>query len=301
MDCDLLLSWMTHIGEGSWTRFRNAVGELSERDGDVSNLCRRLRISLSDLGFADFFIEDTQQWKILPPLLGGLVAQENVAALCGSRTPDLIDSLKTLAESHGCRINVETIPDCPTLIYVAGSLEKLREVADQIEVSFEPNLSAILAQKLTPISMRLDNATQELAPLNWKTRSFDFRTRTWVEKLLPNSACEYTPTHGRPKYFYRKQDKLLRISKRESLYAAAMLKRVKLLEYDPAVNRLQVPLFAPLPESYSRLACLCSGRPAVVADGRITYGGVPPDIAAVLMVAAGQPHPGLELVARAGR
>lgn len=302
MDCDLLLSWMTHIGEGSWVRFRNAVGELAGRDADLSDLCRRLRIGLSDLGFANFFVEDTQRWRMLPPLLGGLALQDGAAVLCGSRTPILVESLKRSAVLRGCELDMEKPEVCPTLIRVSGGMEQVAEVADDIEASFEPNLSAILAQGLAPIKGSLDNAPQEPAPLNWKVRSLEFRTGTWVDELLRNSACEYTPTYGRSKYFvHLKRGKLLRFSKRESVYVAAMLNGVRLVEYDGAAKRLKVPLFAPLPESYSRVACLCSGRPAEIDDGRITYGGVPPELAAFLMVAVGQPHPGVEFLAGRGR
>jgi hypothetical protein len=302
MDCDLLLTWMTHIGEGSWARFRNAVEELAGSDGDLSDLCRRLRMGLSDLGFAEFFVEETQRWKTLPPILGRIAAQDGAAVFCGGRSPIVVDSLTSAAELHGCQSFVERPRDCPALIRIVGAPEKMAVVADQIGVAFEPNLPAILAAKLVPMPDRMANAPRESAPLNWKVHSFDFRKRHWVDKLLPNSACEYTPAYGPSRYFvHRKRGRLLRLSKRESLYVAAMLNGVRLVEYERATRVLSVPLFAPLPESYSRTACLCSGRPADVADGRITYGGVPPDLAAILTVAAGQAHPAIESTAGTGR
>ncbi len=302
MDCDLLLAWMTHVGEGSWARFRSAVEELAGSDADAPELCRRLRIALSDLAFADFFIEGSQQWRMLPPVLGGLSGQHGAALLCGSRTPSVVESLKSAAGAVGCKVNVEKPKDCPALIGVASATEQLTAIADHIGAAYQPNFSSTVAQKLTPIPDALDDAQQEAAPLNWKARCFDFGTSTWVDELLPNSACEYTPTYGRSKHFVRrKRGRLLRLSKRESIYAAAMLNGVRLVEYSPEDGRLKVPLFAPLPELYSRAACLCRGRPAEVVDGHIMYSGVPADLAAVLMVAAGQPHPGVESSAGTGR
>ena len=46
--------------------FRKAAEEIAERDLDLLNLFRVLRIRLSDLGFADFFIDDTQQNNAVP-------------------------------------------------------------------------------------------------------------------------------------------------------------------------------------------------------------------------------------------
>jgi hypothetical protein len=80
-----------------------------------------------------------------------------------------------------------------------------------------------------------------------------------------------------------------------------MLNDVRLAEYDPVAKRLSVPHFAPLPELYSRAACLCSGRPARVVDGRITYEEVPSDLAAILIVASGQPYPVVQSTVGTGR
>ena len=299
MDCDLLFSWMTHVGEGAWATFRNAVEELAGRDADLSRVSRSLRISLSDLGFADFFIDGTQSWKVLPPALGGLAAEPCVAALIGGRNPALLESLKTSADKHGCQVHWDTPPYGPAFIRVEGaSMEELRSIADEMGISFETNLSAVVAQTLKPVPEALDRALVEPAPLNWKVRSFDFQTGTWVDGLRPRSACEYTPTYGHSKYFLHvKRGKLLTLSKRESLYAAAMLNGIQLVAYESASKRLSVPLFAPLPELYSRTACLCSGRLSKITDGRIAYDQISDELAALLMVAAGQPHPGVQFAA----
>jgi hypothetical protein len=55
-------------------------------------------------------------------------------------------------------------------------------------------------------------------------------------------------------------------------------------------DRVSVPVSAPLPEAFARVACLCSGRRADVRQGRIAYEGVPRDIGAVLLTALGQPR-----------
>lgn len=296
MNCDMLLTWMTHIGEGSWVSFRKAVEEIADSDSNLHNLFRKLRISLSDLEFADFFINDTQRWRMLPPVLGGLAVQENTAALYGSRTPHLAQKLKNAAETHGCRFETEKLQNCPTLIRVVGTRENIVAIANQIKVSFEPNNARKVAREVPPISHILETATEEPKPRNWKVRSFDFNKSAWVDGLLPNTACEFTPTYGYPKYFvHKKRGRLLRIPKRESFYAAAMLKGIRLIEYEFNVLKLSTPLFAPLPELYARAACLCSGRPAEILNGRIVYSDITPEIAALLIVSAGQPHPQISL------
>jgi len=295
MDCDLLLSWMTLTGEGAWATFRNAVQELAGPDADLSRISRTLRITLSDLGFADFFIEDTQRWKILPPVLGGLAGKRCVAGMFGARTPIILESLKATAENLGCEIRWETPRDSPVLIRIKGGMSELAAIANEVGVVFETNLAAAVVQVLRPVPHTLEYAPVEPAPLNWKVQSFDFKTCSWTEGLRAHSACEYTPTYGPPKYFVHvKRGKLLKISKRESLYAAAMLNGIALIRYEATDRRLSVPLFAPLPALYSRAACLCSGQLGSVVDGRIIYNEIPSDMAAFLMVAAGQPHPSVK-------
>lgn len=302
MDCDLLLSWMTHIREGSWVSFRNAVKAVAEPDVELVDLCRMLRIRLSDLCFADFFIENSQQWITKPPLLAGIVIQGCAAFLCGGRTPLIVESLKNAAQQYGCRLESEELQNCPSLIRVLGEIDNLSALAGHIGLPFELNHAARIAERATSISDKLEQAPEESAPLNWKVQSLDFKTRSWVDGLLQNTACIYTPTYGRPKHFlHKRRAKLLRMSKRESVYAAAFLKRIQLIEYNITTMQLSTPLFAPLPELCSRAACLSSGRPAEVDNGRIIYKHVAVDVAALIMVAAGQPHPGFVAMDEGGR
>lgn len=282
---------MTHLGEGSWIRFRKAAEEIASGNRDPLELSRILRIGLSDLGFADFFVDGTQHWRMLPPVLGGLAAQE-VAVLSGSRTPHLLDALRNAVAEHGGRLEEEALQDCPTSFRVVGERRVIAEIATRIGVAYEPENGRRIAEDVLPIPRMLETAVQEPAPLNWKVRSFDLCRRAWVDGFLPNAACEFRPIHGRPKYYIRRKNgKLLSMPKRESLYAAAMLKGVCLIDYEPDAMKLSAPSFAPMPELYARAACLCACRPAEILNGRFAYSNVTPEVASLLMVAAGQPHP----------
>ncbi len=297
MNCDLLLTWMTHLGEGSWIRFRKAAEEIVSGDRDPLELSRALRVGLSDLGFTDFFVDGSQRWNMLPPVLGGLAAQADAAVLYGRRTPALVEALRNGAKVHGGKLQEEALKDCPTSFRVVGERRVIAEISSHIGVAYQPDNGRRIAENVPPIPCVFEAAAQEPAPLNWKARFFDLGIRAWVDGLLPNAACEFTPTYGRPQYYVRRRSgKLLRMPKRESLYAAAMLKGVRLIDYEPHSLELSVPLFAPMPALYSRAACLCACRPAQLIDGRFVYFDVTPEVAALLMVAAGQPHPGVTVL-----
>ena len=100
------------------------------------------------------------------------------------------------------------------------------------------------------------------------------------------------PRYGRARYFVsNRRRRLIEIAgRRDAMDAAAYAQGVGLAEYELATRTLSVPLTAPLPEAYTRVACLCSGRRGDVAHGRYLIPGVPPEIGAVLLIALGQPH-----------
>lgn len=292
MNTDLLLTWMTHISEGSWTSFRKAVDEIMQSERNPLDLCRSLRIGLSDLGYADFFIGGTQRWNVLPPVLGGLATRRDAAAFYGSRTPYIVENLKTVATTLGARFETEVFQDYPTSYRVVGKTHIIADIADRIGVEYEPEKARQIAERVPSIPCALEASGVERAPLNWKARSFSIDKRAWVDGLLPNAACEFTPSHGNSRYFVRrKSGKLISMRKRESVYAAALLKGVGLIEYEPESMKLSAPLYAPMPEPYARAACLCACRPPEIVNERFVYSEVTPNVASLLIVGAGQAHP----------
>ena len=303
MNCDLLLTWMTHLGEGSWMSFRKAAEEIASEDRDPLELSRALRVGFSNLGFTDFFVDGTQRWRMLPPVLGGLTANRRMLPPC------MEAALLLLSRHCGMQLRRmeagskrKALQDCPTSFRVVGERRVIAAISSHIGVAYEPDNGRRIAEDVPLIPCVLETAAQEQAPLNWKARSFDLGIRAWVDGLLPNAACEFTPIHGLSKYYVRrKSGKLLRMPKRESLYAAAMLKGVRLIDYELDAMKLSAPLFAPMPELYARAACLCACRPAQIINGRFVYCDVTPQVATLLMIAAGQPHPGVAVLAEGAK
>lgn len=295
MNCELLLYWMTQIAEGAWNGFRRSVQQLSGADDDLDRLCRSLRVALSDLGHADFFIGGTQKWRVLPPVLGGLVMQQESAVLCGARTPGLIKMLESAGEKHGCSVHRRVEDLAPLTIHLVGSKESMSKVATEVHLPYVDNFAATMCERLEPIAEQLTRTQEERPPINWKVRSFDLQSMRWVDGLMARSACEFTPMFGRPAYFvHKRRGRLFRMGRREAVYASAMLQDSRLAAYDPDSYALSTPLEAPLPEPFARIACLCSGQLAEVSGGRLRYEKVPQDIAAALVVAAGQRFPRVE-------
>ncbi len=295
MNFDVLLYWMTHLGEGSWVSFRKAVRELAPEQAESSDLCRNLQIHLSELGHVDFFVDESRRWKVRSPILGGLVDRPEIALLCGGRTPKLLATIEKASTENHCKFLVIPSTDSPSQIQVEGSEKALRAVANSSGMQFVPNLATTLVGSLISIDRQLDEATEEPAPHNWAVRSFDLQQQKWVDNILSHTAREYSPTYGQCRYFVAtSENRLLALSKRESIYAAAMLRSIPIARYNSDIHTLSVPSTAPLPENFSRIACLSSGKPSRYENGNIVYESLSPNIAALLLVGTGQPFPSLK-------
>ncbi|HEY6304469.1 MAG TPA: hypothetical protein VIX14_15540 [Terriglobales bacterium] len=293
MNWNTLLHWMTHMVEGSWDAFKDAVTRLASQDEALDELFVRLRLHLSDMGQADFFVAGSRRWRVLPPVLAGLAGRPEVAVLCGGRTPQLSDTLTASAEAAGCSVSFEEASDAPANIWVTGEPAALANAAAKAGVRYVSDYAGGLCREVEPLYELFERAPEESAPTNWSRKSFDFNSMSMVEGFRPNSACECSPRRGLARwYVHTRRGRLRAMPKREAIYAAAMLQRVTLLRYDIESNRLLCPARVPPPELFARVACLCAGKRGRVEDRMIVFDRVPLETAAVLCVAAGQPRPG---------
>lgn len=289
---ELLLQWLTHVGEGSWNTFRRALSAVyaPEDDHDPA-LARRMRACLSDLGHVQFFIAGGNRWRTFAPLLGG-VRETTRAVLSGGRNDRLIESLAQASGNQGCHVESSEVTDGLDSIQVVGPAESFGRVAEGAGLRYVSDLVLALCADVEPIESVLASATSGAAPANWSVRSFDLGLLSWVDGLLPHAAYEYSSRYGARRYYVRgPKASLLRLDKRKAVYAAAHLNRVPLLSYDEREHRLVVPMGAPLPDEMARAAAASRGALAAVEFGHFVYEGVRPTVAGVLMVAAGQPPP----------
>lgn len=294
MNWDVLLHWMTHLGEGSWDGYKEAVAKLAPRDEDVYDLQVRLRWHLSDMGHAGFFVDGSRRWRMFPPILAGLSGAPGAAVLCGGRTPQLSGAVAAAAQTAGCLFTSEETADAPTTIRVVGAPADMPRAAAGGGIRFVSDYAQVLCRNVVPVYDLLERAAEQSVPTNWSVKSFDFDSVSLVDGLRPNSACECSPRRGLPRwYVHTRRGRLRPMPKREAVYAAAMLQQLTLLRYDFESHCLTAPATVPPPEPYCRAACLCVGRRGHVDGGLIVFEEVPPAVAGVLCVAAGQQHPGL--------
>jgi hypothetical protein len=301
MTWDVVLHWMTHLQEGSWAGFRKAVANIVPAEADLDQICRSLRVNLSDLGHADFFVEGTQRWRVRQSVLAALPMKHGTAFLTGGKTPQFLDALKNVAEEQRCEITFGAGADSTTAAFVSGQESALRDIAADLNISYVPDFASVLCHQFVPLSQLLTAAPEERSPINWQIKSFDFQSMSWVDGLRLHSACECSSRFGvRRYYIYARRGALLRLPKREAVYASAMLQRIKLLDYDSSACVLSAPIAAPLPELLARAASLCSGAQARIERGYIRHTEIPPAVGAAILVASGQPFPKISALSAHG-
>lgn len=289
MSGETLLYWLSHRGQGAWSSFRQAVAGLRDSGEEVEDA---LRYSLSDLRHVEFFVDGSRQWRAFAPQLAGLCGIPQTALLCGARSPKLLTELERAAIKHGCGFEMDcSVPHLPARVTVAGSDEQLVATARACGLRYQPDQSLWLCRGLEPVTKL--KGTPEDEPHRWQARAFDLQRRHWVDGYLPGTAREYRTRYGTARHFLcDRQDRLWPMDKRRAVYAAAAQQRVKLATYDFEQCALSVPRSAPLPQAFARAACLCSGWLPQIQNDLLVYVGVTPEVAAWLLVLAGQPHPG---------
>jgi hypothetical protein len=294
MNAELLLYWMSTVAEGSWRRFRYALAELAPEDTDVQALARRVRVLLADLGHADFFIDGSQRWQVAAPTLAGLL-EKSSAVFCGGRSPALLDRLQGAAEAAGCTLSRTAHGEGLVAIRVDGDGAALRQAAARSGIPYIPDLAISLAGAGTTVLHQLRGAPTSPPPIRWTVRTFDWDRRRWADatdlsRRESGTVWDCESRSERRFLVCGRRRHLFVMPKREAVWAAASLRGVRLAVYNPARGTLVVPFSAPLPDRFARAACLASGCPARVENGDIRYDGIPPHLAAVILVALGQPH-----------
>lgn len=289
---ELLLYWLSHMGEGSWVSFVRAHSELQPPTDERAAYARsKLRRALSELGHAEFFVGGGTRWRVFQPAIG-LSPEAGTAALIGGRTPKVLNNVLSSAEHFQCDVDVRLDEWGPDRVLLNGTKESVERSAQASGVRYIPDLALALAAEVAPVVALLDDPTPAAAPRNWSVRSFNLANFNWEDELLPDTAYEYRSRHAPLRHYVRVgRGLLLETERRHAVYLAAHLHRVRLISYDEQARILAAPRTAPLPEAMARVAAACSATPARENGGMLTYALVSPAVAGAVMGAAGQPPP----------
>jgi hypothetical protein len=295
MKANQLLYWMSHLGEGTWESFKNAVQELAEpeeKEEDILRiLIRRTRFRLSDIGSVDFSVKKRLRWQVLEPVLASFTETPERAVLCGGRSPLLIEQLEGAAKINQCTFQSQSRLSSPDQILLTGRVDALNQVAASCLVKRSVDFAEEMFRQFVPIGAYLAAAPPGELMIGWKRQYFDLNAKQWTEKPILRTACECISQYGRRMTFLQVSKKrTLVLPRREAIYAAASLAGVPIVSYEISSLTLRVPVQSPLPENYARLACISSGNIGTINDGTISYSPVPRRIAQAILASLGQTH-----------
>lgn len=289
-----LLYWMSHLGEGTWESFKNAVAELAQpderREEVLGDLVTRTRFRLSDIGSVTFSADQRRRWRVIDPVLASFTENPDRGVLCGGRSPALMQLLNAVAKSEQCTIEIRPRPNLPDLISVIATPAALDKVADACHVRRAADFAEEMIRTFVPISAQLSLAPSGKLMIGWKRQYFDLDSRQWTANPIARTACECISQYGRRKTFLQVSNtKILELPRREAIYAAASLARAPIVSYDPVSQDLRVPARAPLPEICARLACISCEHIGDLSNGTVRYSPVPRRVARLILASLGQP------------
>jgi len=295
---DALLFALSAWRRCSWQAFRRAFDDLymrqlstsgTTKEPDANDRLNAVRV-LDALGHCDVvFCAGIGNVFVAPSALAELpMAGLPRAVLCGSRSPETLDSLRAAARRAGRLVRVRASsqtaanPFAPTRIEVqAASTVVLRAFAEDTGVVYEALPPAwSLAGMSGSLEQFLESLKWSRRPdLNWERVDFDPGQLRFIGRRDPDAALILSryqdPVRGRWSFWMWRGDEGAEVEDQSwGRYAVLAACGLTVVQYDRVCGQFAVPASVPLPRLLSRAGSLCSGHaPAtVVPTGRAAEG-----------------------------
>lgn len=207
MNHNLLLTYLSELGEGDWSTFRKAVNFLNADDEFYPSLIAR-RLGL--LGHVEFAFDDNNmRWALCPPTLAWLPDHDRlVGVLCGARSQRLLDDIQRLAGDGRVTIESQRQEEGPDIIYIIAPTHKVgQEFANQLGLICEfptsldySNAALRIARCLPPLIEYEPLFTEAPEPVGFTIRSFDIDKLEWLEVERAEQSGLYWYYYYRPEY-----------------------------------------------------------------------------------------------------
>lgn len=260
MNGNLLLLYLSELGNGRWTQFADALKTLSATWGRSTH-ARHLQM----LAHVEFdFLSDPIRWSVSPPTLAWLPRRDNNhrAVLCGQRTEPLLAKLQQSATDLGCQIEINPQENNPDAVFIiAKDSYQLDAIADQTEIASEPKSAARIAQCLPHLDDYLALCPLKDEPHGYGIKEFDLTEKKWheVERTSATGLFEYDCVEGR-QYRLKIDGKCRQLPRNTGIYALMHHYHLPVLQYDVDSHEMIVPRYANFPALFARAAVLCSGK-----------------------------------------
>ncbi len=294
MNPNELLLWLSATGEGTWSRYRAAMDELTvaeslddtdENSSATRNLPQhvRIRFNLERLGHAEFFCRDFPNgWRVVPPTLVSIPGGKNGrGVLCGARTDELLTSLRELAGE--AKVFVTPQDECPDRIVLkCSSLQELSEIATKGTLIFqEAGVDRLLAV-IPPVDNHQLRVPCELPfGQDWQVNRFSPCSLKWTESSIDEARSRIfglfqIHIRFRQEYFLKLHGKAYKLPVQVGKYIVLKRAHRRVLDYDHELGVLSMPVSCRPPLLLDRALTLCNGLIPELVQGRLEYPSVEP-------------------------
>jgi hypothetical protein len=283
MNDNLLLTYLSELGDGSWSHFRQALEFLANEEDDLY-LYRTVKArQLSMLGHVEFAFEGDLRWSVCEPTIAWLTRKDRLTGvLCGGRSPRLLTAIQQSCHALGCRYEQWPQDEGPDVVLISvPSSDVGEQVAQQSGVKSQPDAAIRLAEIAPDVQSYLPLCPREPMPQGFKTECYDLQRLAWTEAAEANQPGFYRFTHYRREYRLKIGDAVLKTPPYIGFFAWLRHENRFVFTYNVAEQTVCGPASATLPPLLARAAVLCSGfLPRFLPQDRThIYQDIPPDIA----------------------
>jgi hypothetical protein len=285
MNHNLMLTWVSERGNGSWVGFREAHEWLSSAsDGVTGSHASTTARMLSMLGYMEIDWHE-RRWAVAPTVLTMLPEAGGYALLAGCRTRPLMKRVREIVDgTQSLIVEVREQANAPSTVFIGCENEDdVAWLASELGVAFVSSVSDQLSGLLPSLLAYLRASPPSPAPRGAESVRFDAHTLRWRDATDHDAPGLYRfEVYGRPEYRWRSGALLAYdVDYPVGIYLELSRQKVAVLEHgsDGRTGTLRCPVGAPMPTLHARAAALCNGMAPRRENGMDVFVNVPELIA----------------------
>ncbi len=259
MNDNLLLMYLSELGHGNWSRFRQGLEYLAADDEELYRTVKARQLSM--LGHVEFAFEGDLRWAVCEPTIAWLSQDDQLTGtLCGGRSQQLLEKLAQVCIELDCKLSQIPQAEGPDAILVNVPSNSVGEqLAQQAGLKSQPDAAERLAEILPDIEAYRALCPYEPAPRGYKTERYDAEQLRWIEVEEDRQPGFYRYTHYRREYRLKLPETSAKMPPYIGIFVWLQYKKRVVFTYDPKTKTLRGPASAILPPLFGRAAVLCSG------------------------------------------
>jgi hypothetical protein len=270
---DLLLTYLSERGEGTWQELKEAWTWISGQHDDPSNRAWMIARDLEALGHIEVAWDYGLRWCAAPPLLTMVPRSGGRAFVTGARTRYFTGRLNSAAEELDLWVDSCMSQRGPTSIYLACSSNLAAEkFAEILGVGYTYQVAEQIAGILPPLDSYSRLAEERDLPGGLEVELFDTRSLSWdstdtraVPGLYRCRTYEGV-IHG----LLDPTNRWSRVIKEVGIYEVLRWEGRTVIAYSDGDEKLTVGAGARLPALHARAATLCCGQLPLYRPARDT-------------------------------